>query len=423
MRVAIRSQGCKVNLCDELELAAALAARGLEVVPWEAEADVYVVNTCTVTATADRGNRQLVYQAHRRAPEAAIVVTGCSAQVAPEEAAALPGVVCVVPTGARAGLADAVAALVPRASVLASAPSAPRAARARPYVKVADGCDSRCAYCIVPRARGPARSVPAGRVLERLHSLAQAGAAEAVLTAVDLGAWGRDLSPAMDLAALLARIELEAPVPRLRLSSLEPMGITDALLDVLAGSRVLCRHLHVPLQSGDDGVLVAMGRPYDRRAFSALCRRLLDRLPGLCLGTDVICGFPGESEAAYANTVELCADIGFSYLHAFPFSPRPGTPAAALPDDVPHAEKKRRVRELRARSRLARARFAAQRVGSVVEVVVERECADAPGTFSGLTRGYVTARFAGPAHPGHLARVLVERAAGGTLHGRALEAA
>jgi len=195
------------------------------------------------------------------------------------------------------------------------------------------------------------------------------------------------------------------------------------MLEVLAGARHVCRHLHVPLQSGDDGVLAKMRRPYRRRDFAALCDRLHARLPDLCLGTDVICGFPGESAEAYARTRSLCADVELAYLHAFPFSPRPGTPAARLTDDVPHAEKKRRVRDLIELSETRRARFATHHVDRVVEVVVERAPAAEPRVCSGLTRSYLTARFVGPGAAGELARVRVERAEGDTLIGHTLGAA
>jgi len=417
LRVALRSQGCKVNACDLDALETALLAldRPMEVVPWDAPADVYVLNTCTVTAAADRDNRKLVYQLGRREPGAALVVTGCQATVAPEAVAALPGVLRVVPNEDKAGLPEVLAGLVPRPDLGADGPG-PAARRTRPFLKVQDGCDARCAYCIVPAARGPARSVGADEVLGRLHALGEAGAPEVVLTGVDLGAWGRDLTPRSGLADLLARVEAEAPVPRLRLSSLEPRGLTERLLEVLAGAGRVCRHLHVPLQSGDDGVLAAMGRPYRAADLLALGERLAERLPGLGLGTDVICGFPGEDEAAFDRTLALCHRLPLTYLHAFPFSPRPGTPAAARPDDVPHGDKKRRVAALRSLSAARRAAFVAAHVGRTVEVAVEGEVEE--GLLRGLTRRYVQVRFLGPATaPSRLLRVRVDAAEGGLAHG------
>ncbi|MBM4398323.1 MAG: radical SAM protein [Deltaproteobacteria bacterium] len=234
-------------------------------------------------------------------------------------------------------------------------------------VKVQDGCDCRCTYCIVPLVRGGARSVPVEAAEAAVRAAAEAGAAEVVLTGVDLGAWGKETGD--DLAGLLSRLVGLGTGLRFRLSSVEPHGLTDRLVGLMADSPDVCPHLHVPLQSGSDRVLAAMGRPYDSVSFAAAIGRAAGRVPGLALGMDVICGFPGEDEAAFEATRSLIAALPFTYLHVFPFSPRPGTPAASMPGAAPRTERDRRCRVLRGTSSAARAEHASSLVGRNVEVV------------------------------------------------------
>lgn len=401
LRVAVRTQGCKVNLFDQWELEAGLrkVRRPVDIVHWDDEADVYVVNTCTVTSQADRQNRQIVYRLHRRAPEAAIVVTGCQAQVDAEAVAALPGVARVV-TNTDKGDLPAVIAELPTRPDLAADPelvhSPGRLKRTRPFLKIQDGCDTGCTYCILPRARGTSRSMTADEVLDRLHAHGEAGHQEVVLTGLNMGEWGRDLSPDTGLADLIARIEDERPVGRVRLSSIEPRGFRPELLEVLATSATICHHLHAPLQAGSDPVLKAMHRPYRRQWFLDLAQRLFDIWPDLSLGTDVICGFPAETEEDWASTLALVAEVPFSYLHAFPYSRRPLTLAAKSKDDVIPEIKKHRVRQIRAASQERQRAFAAAHVGRTTSVVAEERTDE--GRLRGLTGTYVPVWFDGPEH-------------------------
>ncbi len=404
LRVAVRTQGCKVNLFDQWELEAGLrkSSRPVRIVDWEDDADVYVVNTCTVTGQADRQNRQIVYRVNRRAPEASIVVTGCQAQVDAQAVAALPGVARVVTNTDKGALPAVVAQLPTRSDIDPDGESdagVVRDQRTRPFLKIQDGCDTGCTYCILPRARGASRSMDADEVLDRLHALGQAGAEEVVLTGLNMGEWGRDLTARTSLAALLARVEDEAPVTRVRLSSLEPRGVRPDLLEVLASSERICHHLHLPLQAGSDRILKAMHRPYRRRFFVDLTERLFDIWPDLSLGSDIICGFPGEDDQDWAETRDVCEDVGFSYLHAFPYSRRPLTEAARRKDDVSPQTKKLRIKELRALSQERQREFAARHVGRVAVVVAEERTADlpdAPGRLRGLTGTYVPVWFRGP---------------------------
>jgi len=242
--------------------------------------------------------------------------------------------------------------------------------RSRALLEVQDGCDRRCAYCIVPLARGPSRSRPLEEVLREAERLAEAGHRELVLTGVDLGAYGKDLKPPIRLTDLLKALE-EVEEPRFRLSSLEPMELSEDLLDLMARSDRLCRHLHLPLQSGDGGVLKAMGRPYTPEDYRAWVEEACRRVPGICIGADVIVGFPGESERAFKNTLRLLEDLPIAYLHVFPFSPRPGTRAYRMRETVEPEEKKRRARLLRDLGERKRREFYRNLVGKELEVLME----------------------------------------------------
>ncbi len=317
VRVAVVTLGCKVNQCESAGIAEAMAARGMTIVPFEAEADVYVVNTCTVTGRTDYQSRQLIRRAIRRNPAATVFVTGCYAQRAPEEIARIPGVRVVAGNAEKANLPQLLQELAAGGEALVrvgdirdeqefsrlGASTFPEHTRA--FLKIQDGCDAFCSYCIVPHSRGPSRSLPPGEVASRIASLAAGGYREVVLAGIHLGAYGRDLTPPAELAGVIRRVTAERPVERLRLSSIEPREVTDELIALMGSSRVLCRHLHIPLQSGDDGILAAMRRDYDAAFFRDLLRRIGAAVPGVAVGIDVMVGFPGESEDAFANTLRL----------------------------------------------------------------------------------------------------------------------
>jgi threonylcarbamoyladenosine tRNA methylthiotransferase MtaB len=431
--VAFATLGCKLNQADTAELQALLEARGLRTVPFDEPAQLYVVNTCTVTARADRSDRQAIRRAVARNPGALVVVTGCYAQTSPEAVAAIPGVDAVLGTADRGALPEVLESLAKRARPLVRVSDVFAAGRSEPlpppprfvpgytraFVKVQDGCQHRCSFCVVPYARGGSRSQPPERVVAQVVGLAAAGYREVVLTGVDLGHYGWDLAPRDSLAGLLRRL-LEVPGPdRLRVSSILPAYFTDELVDVLASSPRLCRHLHVPLQSGSDRVLRAMRRPYTVALFRRLVERLAARIPDLGLGTDVITGFPGETAADFAQTEAVVAALPFTYLHVFSYSDRRGTEAArSAAPRVPPDEVRRRTALLR---RLGAARQAEARrrlVGRSVEVLV-LERGEAPdAALVGLTDNYLEVAFAGPATlRGRFARVRVTGEGGGRLRG------
>ena len=392
--------GCKVNQCESAGLTEAIAAGGMTPVPFSGRADVYIVNTCTVTGRSDCQSRQLIRRAIRQNPAAAVLVTGCYAQRAPEEIARIPGVRIVAGNAEKETIPRLLATLgtaEPQLLVgdIAGQRTISRLGatrfpeHTRAFLKVQDGCNGTCSYCIVPRARGPSRSLPREAVRERIALIAKEGYREVVLTGIHLGAYGQDLKPATTLADLIGEIAA-SPLERLRLSSIEPREITTALIGLLAGGRVLCRHLHIPLQSGDDAILAAMNRNYDTAFFRSLVERIVGAVPGLAVGIDVLAGFPGETEAAFANTLRLIEGLPIAYLHVFPFSRRPGTPAAGMAGQVPEAVKKERAALLRALGTRKKETFAAGFIGQSLDVLIESRRDKATGLSLGLTDNYLS---------------------------------
>jgi threonylcarbamoyladenosine tRNA methylthiotransferase MtaB len=414
--LAVLALGCRVSRADADAVAAELAG-GFRIAGPGERADYVVVNTCAVTGDAESAARQAIRRAAREHPGARIVAAGCCAELRPASLAALPGVVAVVGARSQAAVAgvvarlrageasgDAVARAAAEAAPFGGAAAAP-ARHTRPFLKVQDGCDARCSYCVVPAARGPSRSLPLDAALARLAALGERHA-EVVLTGVHLGAWGRDLSPRRSLEELVREVSRRPLVARLRLSSVEPTELPPRLLADPAARTVLCEHFHLPIQSGSPRILAAMGRPHApddlRRAFDAIAAAA----PGACLGADVLAGFPGESEADHRATVALVEALPLAYLHVFPYSPRPGTPAAALGGRVPAAAVRERTGELRAMSTRRWRAFLAAQVGRDHEVVVERV---EGGMARGTARAFATVRFpAGGARRGEVVSVRVE---------------
>lgn len=429
--VALATLGCKVNQYESAGMAETLRENGYSPVSFDGAADIYIINTCTVTGRADFQSRQLIRRAARHNPQAAILVTGCYAQVLPEEIALLPGVTMVagnVEKGDILGLFREMAAGVKknvqsdirRVTEFFTPATGAFAGRTRAFLKIQDGCDCFCSYCIVPYARGKSRSLAGKEVLKRIQAIGQAGHRELVLTGINLGAYGRDLQPACDLPGLLRQVAEIKQLPRLRLSSLEPLEITDALLEFMRDKEIFCRHLHIPLQSGDDGILAAMGRVYDGAFFRGLAHKILTYLPEAAIGVDVMVGFPGEGEAEFAHTRQLVEELPLAYLHVFSYSPRPGTPAAARNDQVGVADKKRRGGVMRQLGMEKRAAFACQFLGREMTVLLESKRDRETGWTQGFSNNYipVVARNDQSSPPGSLVTVLAEEARDGKLIGR-----
>ena len=403
--------GCRLNQADTDQMQTQLQAGGWRTVEADAAPDVVVINTCTVTARAELSDRQAIRRARRANPSARIVVTGCWAQTSPAEIAALGGVDLVLGNAGKARLSALLAEPAPGRSAprievadLGGArvpPLAPRPhlnGRARAFVKVQDGCQHRCAFCIVPFARGGSRSLEPAVVEDQVRLLVAGGHPEVVLTGVDLGHYGADLAPRSNLAALLARLVQVQGLRWLRLSSLLPAYFSDDVLAILTTSPVIAPHFHVPLQSGSDRVLRRMRRPYTVATYRRVIERLATALPRLGLGADVIVGFPGETAADFAATRALVEALPFSYLHVFPYSERRGTEAARLPGRVDASTIAGRARALREVAAAHGRRFGAALVGRTEDALVLETRERASGNLVGLTGNFVEVTFAGPDH-------------------------
>jgi threonylcarbamoyladenosine tRNA methylthiotransferase MtaB len=400
MNVVVTTLGCKVNQCESAGMIEAVIRRGHRIVPFREAADVYIINTCTVTARTDFQSRQLIRRAHRRNPRAAIVVTGCYAQVFPGAVASLPGVALVagnpekeeIPSLIEKTVCGKQETLVCDIRRLTSC-TGPSAARfhghTRAFLKIQDGCDAFCSYCIVPLARGRSRSLPVKDVMERAALLAGAGHREIVLTGVHLGAWGADLRPETDLLSLCREIEEGGSVPRLRLSSIEPREVSDEMIGHFRNSKILCGHFHIPLQSGDDNVLRLMGRDYATGFFRGLMKKITDALPDAAIGIDVMTGFPGEDDAAFERTLEFVESLPVAYLHVFPYSERPGTAALKLPGRVSGPAKSSRGERLRILGQRKRRAFAERFLGKTLQVLVEDRRDRGTGMLKGFSRNYI----------------------------------
>ncbi len=430
MRIAFATVGCRLNQFETDALRGKAQADLCEVVPFDADADVYVINTCTITADADADSRQLARRAVRRNPAALVVVTGCYAQAAPEAVAAIPGVDLVVGNREKSGLLAEIARVRKNGTphVLVSDVGAASRMdgdeygpgidpdRTRAFLKVQDGCNYGCSFCVVPAVRGPNRSQEPRRVLDAIRRLHVAGFPEVVLTGIHLGTYGRDLQPRTTLAALCSAIGALAEAPRVRLSSLDPHEVTPELIRLFADSARFCRHLHLPLQSGDEAVLRRMRRGHTAANFRTLVERLAADAPLMAVTGDVIVGFPGEDAAAFRATYELIERLPLAGLHVFSYSRRPGTDAAAYPDQVSKRVRADRSRALRSLAERKAHAFRQRMVGETLEVAVLRQEGEV-GMLEGLSDNYLRVWFSGdPGLRGTVVPVRVDAVTGrGTL--------
>jgi threonylcarbamoyladenosine tRNA methylthiotransferase MtaB len=399
--VSVATLGCKVNQFESEALMASLEERGYSLIPFGEGADVTIINTCTVTHRADFQSRQMARRAFRSNPGALIIVTGCYAQVEPDAIARIDGVGYLLGNGEKNRIPDLLPQLLegglPRIQVadihsealFSDIPLHSFHHHTRAFLKIQDGCDACCSYCVVPAARGRSRSLPAEKVFEHLKILKEKEFKEVVLTGIHMGSYGLDLAPPFPLEKLLGRLEHAETPDRIRLSSIEPLDFSSDLVSILSKSSKVCPHLHIPIQSGDDETLRRMNRNYDRFFLSDLLRELHQRIPRLSIGTDVIAGFPGETEESFNRTCELIESLPFSYLHVFPFSRRKGTPASRFPRQVDEATIKKRAEVLRDLGKEKRQVFYRRFLGQELSVLVEDRRDRATGGWKGLSRNYI----------------------------------
>jgi threonylcarbamoyladenosine tRNA methylthiotransferase MtaB len=417
----VQNFGCRATQADGAALESLLDARGLDEAAERAAADLVILNTCTVTSSADDDVRQTIRRVHRENPAARILVTGCYAQRAPHELAGMPGVEWVVGNSHKTKIADLVT-LAPARDAAApyhgqihvgdifaqhdflSAPVEDAAGdRTRPNLKIQDGCNNRCSFCVIPFVRGRSRSAPAADVVEQVRGLARRYR-EVVLSGINLGRWGREPGSWMRLADLVRLLLRETGIERLRLSSVEPMDFSDDLLGLMADEPRVAKHVHAPLQSGSDRILRRMHRKYRPRHYADRVAKARRMMPEAAIGADVMVGFPGETEADFEASRQFIADMPFTYLHVFTYSERPGTPAADDPGTVPMPVRKERNRVLRELAAAKNLEFRQSMTGRTLSAVTLHE------TGIALTGNYLKVELASTREP----NLLLDLQIGGT---------
>lgn len=429
-KIALETLGCKVNQYESSYVVESLEEAGHSLVPFKEHADIYVVHGCAVTSRASYETRQLLRRARRINPEAVLVAMGCEAQRDSRRLAQERLATHILGNSHKHELihhlrvpASVDAPLVCVSDMASCVHFQPLPVnrmfmgRTRATLKIQDGCNSFCAYCVVPFTRGRSRSLPPREVLLQMTRFLDHGYREVVLTGIHLGQWGKDLSPPMELSDLLHQLDKEAGSARIRLSSLEPGEWSSTLLEAMPHWKWLCPHFHIPLQSGDDEILRLMERPYQRNEYAALVHALRARFPQCALGADVLVGFPGETPRHFANTLALIDTLPLSYLHVFPYSPRPGTKAFSRKDRATGHELKTRARTLQELGRRKREAFQESFMGKWVDVLVESQVRS--GWWRATSGNYLQLVFQGPAgtHPGAVTMVRISHREKGTLVG------
>ena len=410
LKFSITTLGCKVNQSESDAMAHQLKNSGCYPVHPKEKANLCIINTCTVTQKASMQSRQAVRKAIRSNPGARIIVTGCYAQTEPDEINKIDGVHHIIGHTDKFKIPDIVLSKekepyphLIRQNILSEhhfehTPAAVSGNRTRPFLKIQDGCDSFCTYCIVPYARGRSRSMLIENVLKNIKQLKPAGYHEVVLTGVHLGAYGLDLSPKTDLTELLNRICESNPIDRVRLSSIEPHELTDNIVRLVAKADIFCHHFHIPLQSGDDLILKKMHRPYTRSLFRNQILKINELLPDAAIGVDTLIGFPGETQKAFENTLSLIDELPVTYLHVFPFSARKGTPASRYPKPVDSKTIKVRCKKMRALGHRKKMDFYKKFTGKPVEILIEDKRDRSTGLLKGITSNYIPVHVNGDDH-------------------------
>jgi threonylcarbamoyladenosine tRNA methylthiotransferase MtaB len=399
-RVAITTLGCKTNQFESAAMIEQLQGSGYRIVPFCEEADIYIINSCTVTARTDAETRRLIRRARRKNSSARIVATGCYAQVAPGELERMQELDKVLGNCEKEEIAALLESTGSKVSdISAVEKSGPLkltsfAEHTRAFLQTQNGCNSFCAYCIVPYARGRSRSVLPGDVLEGVRSLAANGYQEVVLTGIHLGAYGLELATETSLTELVRKVDHGSLIPRLRIGSIEPNEVDEGLLALMAESKIICPHLHLPLQSGSDAVLKRMGRQYDSLFFRELVARVASLLPDAFIGADLIAGFPGETDAEFEETVKLLEELPLSDLHIFPYSSRPGTRAAGMSGQIPSGLIKERAARLRGIAEFKKREFLRRQTGLKLNVLVQG-FNSITQLCNGLSRNYIVVSFPG----------------------------
>ena len=397
--VAFTTLGCRVNQYDTDAMRGLFIQSGYTPVDFDEKADIYVINTCSVTNMGERKSRQLIRKAKRTNEDAYIIVTGCYAQLAPEAIATIDGVNLVIGTNNRHRVVELVEQLESTEKQISIVRNIMEQAtfeemplygneidKARAFMKIQEGCNNYCTFCIIPYTRGKLKSRRVEDIVKEAKRLVEHGYHEIVLTGIHLGNYGIELLEKPNLAHVVKAL-LEIPgLERIRLGSIESVEVSEELVDLMAKDARFCTHLHLPLQAGSDHILKLMNRHYNLQEFKDLIARLRSRIPGLAITTDIIAGFPGETDEDFEETMRTVEEIGFTHIHAFPYSKREGTPAATMEDQVPEAVKKTRVALLKSLGQKGLQKFAEQMIGKPAEILIERE---EDGYYLGFTNEYI----------------------------------
>lgn len=399
LRVSISTLGCKSNQYDSAAIAAMLKENNLSMAAIAEVADVYIINTCTVTGKADYQSRQLIRRARSANPDAVILVTGCYAQVAAPEVASIDGVDYVVGNPEKERILGYILEgkkKQPKIDISEVGKDKPLSLRAkgstgrtRAYLKVQDGCNNSCSYCIIPKARGVSRSLPISDILQEIDGLVANGYKEIILTGIHLGAYGFDVDSKTDIAGLVKAIDERDYPCRFRISSLDPDEVSDELMEIMANSKTICNHLHLPLQSGDDNILQKMNRRYTGKLFAERIEEIVKTVPDISVGVDVIVGFPGEGEREFLNTYNLLERLPIAYMHIFPYSRRKGTTAAGFSGQIDSRIVKGRCERIRALDKIKRKIFYEKFIGKKASVLIERSRDKETGLSAGRARNYI----------------------------------
>ncbi len=395
MRIAIATLGCKVNQSESASIEGELRSRGYEVVDYKERPDLCIINTCTVTARSDQQSRQLIRRVVNQG--AKVIATGCYAQLRPRELAEIKGVILVTGNSHKEQIINNINRLFTQGTpkIEISPPNTPvtvgpyHSNRVRAFLKIQDGCNLSCSYCTVPMARGRSRSLKPHDVLRAVGSFYSEGYREVVLTGVHIGSYGLDLNPKSSLHEIVEKITSTYPQLRLRLSSIEPQEFDKGLLSLIK-DRLICPHLHIPLQSGSNKILRAMNRRYDITFFRELINKIISINPDISIGTDVIVGFPGEGDREFQETVALLEELPFSYIHVFPYSKRPNTPAESLSGHIEAETKRKRVGRVVEIGRKKKKAYISRYLGRSLDVIVEG-IDRTTGFYRGISDNYIRA--------------------------------
>lgn len=408
--VSIVTLGCKVNQFESASFADNLQAAGCTIVGQDEQADVIIINTCTVTGAASAHSRKAIRQALRSSPDAKVIISGCYVEIGAQEIAKIAEIkgrdFQLIGNSRKDTIVQAILkpekyseqlllGTISEATSICRLPVRRFGDRTRTYLRIQDGCESFCTYCIVPYTRGPSRSLPAAEVLEQAKIFVDEGYAETVLTGIHIGAWGQDLEGKQNFTDLLAKLSSEIPAMRFRISSLEPMEIDDLLLQLIAERDNIFPHLHIPLQSGEDEILTRMNRKYTTAEFGKIIENCHNHIPEICIGIDILAGFPGETDVHFEQAYAFLENLNFCYLHVFPYSIRPGTQAAEFTDQIHGDIKNSRVKKLRLLSDKKKSVFYQKQLGKVRAVQVEGKRAE-DGFLRGYTDNYTLVHFNGP---------------------------